>query len=365
LASVDLALHQNAPLALLTTLRVGGAASWFVGVKNTEEALSAFRWAAERQCPPFMLGGGSNVIVADSGWRGVVIRAELSGYAAAVADDHLRIEAGAGEVWDDVVARSVAVGFGGLECLSGIPGSVGGTPIQNVGAYGQEAGDVIDTVTAIDTATGALVRFTREECGFRYRHSRFKGVDAGRFFITTVAFRLQARQPVLAYPDLIAYLDRAGIREPSLADTRQAVLAVRRSKGMVLDPADSDTRSVGSFFMNPVVTTDTYDRLMSRAGGAAVPGFRVGDDAVKIPAGWLIEGCGFGKGYSAGAVGLSSKHPLAIVNRGGATASDVIDLAARIKRRVSDTFGIALRIEPVCVGFEDDPRVEFLQGTGR
>jgi UDP-N-acetylmuramate dehydrogenase len=270
------------------------------------------------------------------------------------------VRAGAGAAWDEVVAGAVQRGLAGLECLSGIPGSVGGTPIQNVGAYGQEVADTIVEVAAFDHEQGSAVSLSPGECQFAYRTSRFKQADAGRFAVSQVSFRLRPGSPTTTYPDVVKHLREKGVTQPTIADVRDAVLAIRRGKGMVIDASDVDTRSVGSFFTNPVVEAATWERLKAEAGGHTVPGYVLASGDVKVPAAWLIEQAGFGRGFEDGAAGLSSKHPLAIINRGGATARDVLGLAARIKRQVADRFGIALRAEPVFVGFANDPGAAYL-----
>jgi UDP-N-acetylmuramate dehydrogenase len=247
-----------------------------------------------------------------------------------------------------------------VECLSGIPGTVGGTPIQNVGAYGQEVGHVIESLTAFDCREERMVRLGASECGFSYRKSRFKEADAGRFVVCDVTFRLREGPPTITYPDLVEQLARDGIETADVRQAREAVLAIRRRKGMVIDAADPDTRSVGSFFMNPVVARASYERIAAANSDARVPSYVMQNGGVKIPAAWLIEQSGFAKGHAEGRVGLSTKHPLALVNRGGATARDVLVFAARIKRAVIDRFGVSLRPEPVFAGFAGDPEVDFL-----
>jgi UDP-N-acetylmuramate dehydrogenase len=300
------------------------------------------------------------MIVADTGVDALVLQVAIRGvdFCGRGASTSLRL--GAGEPWDDAVSAAVSRGLAGVECLSGIPGSAGGTPVQNVGAYGQEVAQTVAEVTAIDRESGEVVRLRGRECGFEYRTSRFKGEDDGRFIVCEVLFELSARPPTLEYPDLIGHMVRQGVSEPTLIEVRNAVLAIRRAKGMVIDPADLDTRSVGSFFMNPVVDPTRHADLDSIVTGT-VPGFVLSDGRVKIPAAWLIEQSGFTRGYKAGAVGLSAKHPLAIVNRGAAASREIVALAGAIKRRVLDRFGVWLRAEPSFVGFGDDPDVAFLK----
>jgi UDP-N-acetylmuramate dehydrogenase len=342
---------------------VGGPARWFYTAERPDEVAAAHRWCAERGVAMFVLGGGSNVLVADEGFAGLVLHVGVMGVAMAADSGDTIVTAGAGEPWDPLVRTLVEQGFSGVECLSGIPGTVGGTPIQNVGAYGQEVAGAIERVVVFDRVRDEFDEIATGDCGFSYRMSRFKGADADRFVVCQVAFRVRPGPPTVVYPDLVAELGNRRIGTPRVADVRDAVLAVRRRKGMVLDARDPDTRSVGSFFMNPVVATSDRERIAS-ASGEHVPGFAAGADRVKIPAAWLIEQSGFIKGRGTGTVGLSTKHPLAIVNRGGATTRDVLRFAARVKRAVVEWCGLWLRPEPVFVGMGGDEDVEFLLRTG-
>jgi UDP-N-acetylmuramate dehydrogenase len=354
--------RANVPLASLGTLGVGGAARWFVRAEDTQEVAAAHRWCTEQGIPWFVLGGGSNLVIADEGFDGLVLQIGMLGTSIARDFEDTRVTAGAGESWDWLVEMLVGRGLAGVECLSGIPGTVGGTPIQNVGAYGQDVAGTIERVTVYDTVDRAIQSLTAAECGFAYRMSRFKGVDAGRFVVCDVTFRLRPGPPTSTYADVASYLKRANMSQPTLSIVREAVLSIRRSKGMVVDSADPDSRSVGSFFMNPIVMTEAVERVASIAGERP-PCFAIDDGRVKIPAAWLIERSGFRKGHEDGAVGISTKHPLALVNRGGATAGDVLRLAAAVKRGVADRFGVWLRTEPVFVGFNGNPDVEFLTRT--
>ena len=355
--------QPGVPLASLTTLRVGGAAQWFVRATSVEHVASAYQWCAERNRRLFVMGGGSNLVIADRGIEGLVVQVGIGGVDFGSDGSNTVIRVGAGEVWDPIVASAVQHNLAGLECLSGIPGSTGATPIQNVGAYGQDVSESIADVVAYDHAAGRLVTLTRAECAFGYRTSRFKREDAGRFVVCEVRFTLRQGDPTITYPDVIGHIERSGISSPTLGDVRQAILAIRRRKGMVIDHEDTDTRSVGSFFLNPVVTANVHAAL-ERTSGATVPGFRMSGNGIKVPAAWLIERSGFSAGYQSGRVGLSSKHPLAIINRGGASARDVVRLATQIKRGVADRFGISLVPEPVFVGFEDDADVAYLMEPG-
>jgi UDP-N-acetylmuramate dehydrogenase len=356
--------RAHVPLAPLGTLGVGGAARWFVRAEHTNDVAAAHRWCEERGVPLFVLGGGSNLVVADQGFDGLVLHVGILGTTITdVAGDTL-VHAGAGEPWDHIVEMMVDRDLPGIECLSGIPGTVGGTPIQNVGAYGQEVSNTIEHVGVFDRTERQIRMLTAADCGFAYRTSRFKTTDAGRFVVCYVTFRFRPGSATSSYPDVSAYLKKLGVTQPDVSGVRYAVLAIRRSKGMVLDANDPDSRSVGSFFMNPIVTESDRERVASIAGEQP-PVFPFGDGQVKIPAAWLIERSGFRKGHVDGSVGISTKHPLALVNRGGATSDDVLRLASLVKRGVGERFGVWLRPEPVFVGFGSNPTVEFLTKAQR
>ena len=352
--------QERVALAPLTTLGVGGTARWYLRAGTADDVAAAHRWSRDRGVPLFVLGGGSNLVIADRGIDGLVLHIAIGGLRFDAGSGGARVVAGAGEPWDRLVQGAVGRGLAGVECLSGIPGTVGGTPIQNVGAYGQEVAGTIEGVDVFDLASGQFRTLSSPDCRFEYRMSRFKRDDPDRFVICGVTFRLQEGAPTATYPDIVRYLEGERLVSPTVADVRRAVLDVRRRKGMVVDAADLDTRSVGSFFMNPVVTPSDRERVAA-AAGSEPPGFLMTDERVKIPAAWLIERAGFRRGESDGAVGISGKHTLALVNRGGATARDVLRLASRIKRTVVDRFGVWLRPEPVFVGFIDDADVAYLQ----
>jgi UDP-N-acetylmuramate dehydrogenase len=352
--------REDVPLAGLSTLGVGGHAAWFATAERVEDVRFADDWCRAHGVELWVLGGGSNVVVADDGFKGLVLRVAISGWRAEPRQDELVVDVGAGDAWDVVVERLVDDGWTGVECLSGIPGTVGGTPIQNVGAYGQEVAAVVDAVQAFDRVERVLVELPAAECAFSYRQSRFKGRDAGRFVVCGVRFRLRRGGSTATYPDVRRWLADEGVGTPMAADVRRAVLAIRRTKGMVLDPGDPDTRSVGSFFMNPVVSDEARRRLDELALNP-IPARPAGDGRWRVPAAWLIERAGWKRGDGEGPVGLSSKHPLAIVNRGGARAADVVRFAARVKRRVADACGVWLLPEPVFVGFGSNSDLEYLR----
>jgi UDP-N-acetylmuramate dehydrogenase len=336
-------------LAPLTTFGIGGPARWFVEAATEAEIAEGTEWARERGVPLFVLGGGSNVLVADEGFPGLVLHVGLKG----IEPDGELFRVGAGEVWDEFVGRAVTANCAGMECLAGIPGTVGGTPVQNVGAYGQEAASIIERVRAFDLKTRESVEFSNAECEFAYRRSRFNSTDRGRYIVTRVDYRLRENgEPLIAYQDLKAHFSDSA-KMPTLVETADAVRSIRRSKGMLLVEGDPDCRSAGSFFKNPSVAEEVAERvrIVAAGAGASLRVFPAEDGLAKIPAAWLIEQAGFGKGYARGAAGISSRHTLALVNRGGATAKEILALAERISEAVEERFGIRLQREPELVGF--------------
>ena len=332
-------LREHTPLAPLTTMGLGGPARYLADCVSLDEMRACLTWAAAEGLPVQVLGGGSNVLFADAGYSGLVLKVGLSG----VVFNGATVEVAAGEDWDGFVQCCVERGLAGVECLSGIPGSVGATPIQNVGAYGQEVKDTIVEVRALDRQTLEEIAFAPSECGFAYRQSRFKGADRDRFIVASVTYRLDdSGQPQIRYPELRRHVNDA---HPTLAIVRDAVLGLRRSKSMVIDPQDPNSRSVGSFFLNPVIDAEAFAVLKDRY--PSVPHFP--DSAgVKVPAAWLVEQAGFHKGLQRGDVGISERHALALVNRGG-TTREVLALAGEIRDAVEQTFGIRLEREPVLV----------------
>jgi UDP-N-acetylmuramate dehydrogenase len=345
-------LTENVPLAPYTSIRLGGPARYLAECVAADDVREALSFARERRLPVQVMGGGSNLIFADAGFPGIVVRVAFRGATFRDEGDGVIVTAAAGEAWDDVVAESVRRGLAGIECLSGIPGTVGGTPIQNVGAYGQDVAETLLSATCLSRATLEPVTFTNADCRFGYRSSRFKQEDRDRYVVTGVTLRLRRDgDPVPRYPELAAAV-RAR-REPlSVALVRETVLGLRRGKAMVLSPGDPNTRSAGSFFVNPVLSPAAFTEVERRwraAGGAgAIPTFPAGAD-LKVPAAWLVEHAGFRKGQRTGGAGISSRHALALVNLGGTTA-ELLALAQEIAQGVDEKFGVTLEREPVVVG---------------
>ena len=347
-------------LASLTTLRLGGPAGRLVEARTEHEVVDAVRAAEADGQALLVLAGGSNVVVADEGWPGVVVHVLTRGIHRAQGDDrHVIVTAEAGEPWDSFVATCVRDGLAGVECLSGIPGTVGATPIQNVGAYGQEVADTITRVRVLDRQSGAVTELGRDECEFGYRSSRFRRSD--RWVVLSVRFALR-RSPhsmPVRYSELARALGvQVGDTAP-LDEVRRAVLDLRRAKGMVVDAADPDSVSAGSFFTNPILDAgqfaDLERRVVERFGSEVrLPGFPEPDGRVKTSAAWLIEHAGFSRGYGAGQAGISAKHTLALVNRGGATTAQLLEVAREIAAGVREQFGVELRPEPVFVGHSWD-----------
>ncbi|BFU42089.1 UDP-N-acetylmuramate dehydrogenase [Krasilnikovia sp. MM14-A1004] len=334
-------------LGAYTTLRLGGPAGTLTVATEAGQAVAAVRAATAAGEPVFVLAGGSNVVVGDAGFAGTVVLLRTTGMRVVSRDSAgAVVRVAAGEPWDDVVARTVAEGLSGLECLSGIPGSAGATPIQNVGAYGQEVAHTIVAVHAYDRSADEVRAYTPAECGFGYRSSIFKHTD--RWVVLEVDFRLavSGESAPIRYAELARHLGvEVGERVP-LQQARDAVLKLRAGKGMVLDAEDRDTWSVGSFFTNPVLSASQWAALRERADPPFWPGEQ---GAVKVPAAWLIEQAGFGKGYGRDGVAISTKHTLALTNRGGGTTTALLGLAREIRDGVAARFGVELHPEPVLV----------------
>jgi UDP-N-acetylmuramate dehydrogenase len=349
---VAIAIRDGVPLAPFTTLELGGPARHFVEIADEPALVAALRWAEARVLPVAVLGGGSNLVVADAGFDGLVVRIALRGKRFATSPGEVTVTAAAGEPWDELVAEAVARALGGIECLSGIPGLVGATPIQNVGAYGQEVAETIRAVRVLERATGRIFDLAAADCGFGYRDSAFKREPA-RFVVLAVTFGLRpGGAPALRYRELVESLAGAGKPRPTLADARATVLALRAKKSMLVTAGDPNRRSVGSFFMNPILDTPQAGEVAARAGvdGAGMPRWPTSDGRVKLSAGWLIERAGVAKGLRRGPVGVSSAHALALVHHGGGTTAALIALAREIEEAVRTRFGVALVPEPIFVG---------------
>jgi len=338
-------IQHDVPLAPLTTLGLGGPAKYFARVEDEGALAAALRWAADHETRASVLGGGSNLIVPDAGYDGLVIH-------MAIADLDFRdgiVEAGAGVPWEDVVEGAVARGWAGVECLTGIPGSTGATPIQNVGAYGQEVAEVLASVRVLRRDTLELEELGPEDCGFAYRDSIFKR-EPERFVVSGVRFSLRPNGAgTVRYAELAAEVDSGA----TLSEIRSAVLRLRRRKSMVIDPEDSNSRSAGSFFLNPIVEAANAERIVEQAVAEHlvvspddVPRYPAGEGKVKLAAGWLVEKAGFAKGTRRGPVGVSTNHALALVHHGGGTTAELLSLADEIRGRVRDRFDVELDREP-------------------
>jgi UDP-N-acetylmuramate dehydrogenase len=346
-------LQENVALAPLTTFKVGGPARYFADCASESEVHEAVAYAAEHKMQLFVLGGGSNLVIADEGWPGLVVKISIQGREE-TAGGFFRV--GAGEDWDTFVAHAVAENYSGIECLSGIPGTVGGTPVQNVGAYGQEVAETIAYVRLLELATGKIIEMNKGECGFSYRSSIFNSTLRGHYIVLWVAYQLvHDAEPRIEYADLKMHF-AASSSPPTLQQVREGVREIRKSKAMLIVEGDEDCRSAGSFFKNPLVSPADADRIellaRQKATDKILPRYPGPDGLVKLPAAWLVEHAGFHKGYARGPVGISRKHTLAIVNRGGATARDIIALKDEVQKRVFDVWGVELQPEPVFVGFE-------------
>ncbi len=349
-------LLENIPLAPLTTIKIGGPARYFVEAGNIVEVQEAVAFARWRDLPLFVLGGGSNLLIADPGWPGLALKIAIQGMnqqSGHNEDGRILFDAGAGESWDKFVSHTVMARCAGVECLSGIPGSVGGTPVQNVGAYGQDVSETIASVQVLDLKDNQVRELCPEACGFSYRSSIFNTTERGRFIVLRVTYALTpGGSPRITYADLERHFEG---REtpPNLAETREAVRHIRARKGMLIVPGDADSQSAGSFFKNPILSEEQHEDLKQRAAARrlTVPSYPALETRKKVSAAWLVERSGFAKGFGFGRVGISTRHALAIVNRGGATAADALGLKEQIQLRVEEIWGIHLEPEPVMVGF--------------
>ncbi len=342
-----LRIEENVPLAPLTTLKIGGAARFFVRAETEDQVIEAFNFAEVNGFELFILGGGSNILIADEGFDGLVLQIALKGISVA---GNL-VTAAAGDDWDEFCGFCVENNLAGIECLSGIPGFVGGTPVQNVGAYGQEVSETIVSVRVFDRKSKELLELTNADCKFGYRTSIFNTTDRNRFIVLSVTYDLKPDgEPKIVYKDL---REAFGEQNPSLSETREAVCKIRAEKAMLVRQGGPDSNSAGSFFKNPIVEQGKFAEIVETAkklGIENVPSFKTDDSKVKIPAAWLIEKSGFQKGYRKGNAGLSTKHTLALTNRGGATANEILALKDEIRKKVKEQFDVELIPEPVFVG---------------
>ncbi len=347
-------------LARLTTFGVGGTADYFTEISDENELQRAVDFAYTKEIPFFILGCGSNTLFSDEGFSGLVIRNNILGYEHAIGARCVSISAGAGEVWDTIVSHTVASGWSGVECLSGIPGTVGAAPMQNIGAYGTSIASCIVNVRAYDTQKETFVEFEREACVFGYRDSMFKKCG-DRYIISRVTLELQQKKDITlpAYHDIQNYFSDQK-KEVTVQDIRTAVLDIRKKKGMLITSEGDYLKNAGSFFKNPVVSQKEFEHISNKISEqeqqAHQPWFwKLSEDTVKIAAAFLMEQAGFKKGYQAGEVGLSLYHVLAIINYGGASAQDIVFFAREIQSKVFQKYGVILEPEVQCVGFGEYP----------
>jgi UDP-N-acetylmuramate dehydrogenase len=351
--NLSIRVQEQVLLAPFTTFRIGGPASYFCEVASEDELVEAVQFARQRGLKVFILGGGSNLLVGDDGFDGLVIRIVIDESVEPVRDGRfIDYTTTAGTGWNAFVLRLCEQGISGVECLAGIPGSVGGTPVQNVGAYGQEVANTITAVRAFDLEAGAFVTLSHGECGFAYRHSIFNTSQRGRYVVTAVTFRFELdARPNLAYADLQRHFADwdANKTAPTPLDVYHAVRAIRHRKGMLIVEGEADCRSAGSFFKNPIVPSIILDRIAVdlQLSVGEIPHWPAADGLVKLPAAWLLEKTGFTKGFALGQAGISSRHTLALINRGHASAADILALRDRISNEVFSRFGIRLEQEPV------------------
>jgi UDP-N-acetylmuramate dehydrogenase len=347
-------IRDHVPLAPFTSLELGGPARFFADVTNEAQIREALDFAQQKDLPVFILGGGSNLVVADEGFPGLVLHTNWRGLRFHEQGCEVRLECAAGETWDEVVAASVQRGLSGLECLSGIPGRAGSTPIQNVGAYGHETADTLHSVRVLDRQSRDVRELPASTCGFSYRHSMFKDVP-DRYVVLSLTFTLRPGVPQIRYQELARSL--ADTAEPTPAQVRDIVLRLRAQKSMVVDPLDPNRRSAGSFFTNPVVSPAEAQRVVQQAmaenlvrAPEDMPRYPAGDGRVKLAAGWLIEKSGITRGLRRGHVGVSGRHALALVHHGGGSTAELIHMAVHVRDAVARRFGVTLRPEPVFLG---------------
>ncbi len=351
--SSGLHIRENCLLGEYTTFGVGGPARYFADAASEEEILAALEFAEIRGIPVFVLGGGSNVLISDDGFPGMVILNGIKGYRSRTEGEYAFVYAGAGEDWQQFNDRCILENLQGIECLAGIPGTVGAAPVQNIGAYGQEVSRIIAGVRAIDIETGKSVFFSNEECGFGYRRSIFNSASAGKYIITGVTFKLKQKgEPEISYRELEKRLE--GVSEVTLSKIRDVIIDIRGAKGLLVREGFEKFKSAGSFFKNPVVPENTYKMaaaIVQKSGGCANWAWPLDSGEVKLSAACLIQSAGFVRGYRKGNVGISPKHTLIVVNYGGASAGEVVDFCGLVRKKVMDEFGISLVPEVRLIGF--------------
>jgi UDP-N-acetylmuramate dehydrogenase len=349
-------IQQQVALAPYTTLRIGGPTRFFCEATSEDELLEAVNFARLRNLEVFVLGGGSNLLIGDNGFDGLVIHIAIATPThIAPAASHFDYTVSAGTDWNAFVLAVCEQGISGVECLAGIPGTVGGTPVQNVGAYGQEVADTITHVRALDLEALTFATLTHEQCGFSYRRSIFNTIYRNRYIVTQVTYRLhRTATPNLSYADLARHFaERSPATPPTPLDVYHAVREIRHGKGMLIVEGEPDCRSAGSFFKNPIVPETALTRIAAALGTPVdkIPHWPANVGHIKVPAAWLLERAGFTKGFQHGNAGISSRHTLALINRGHATAADIASLRNLIQQQIQDRFGIALEQEPVQLGF--------------
>lgn len=339
-------IEKNYPLKNLTTLKIGGPAKLFAQVNTTEKLKEIIKWGRNKRERLFVLGGGSNVLISDEGFEGLVLRLNFKETKIIKEEkDHIVLKAETGKDWDKFVAKSVENNWQGIECLSGIPGKLGAGLVQNIGAYGQEIGNSVVQVKCLDKETAEMIELENKECGFSYRNSTFK--KRKNLIITEVTFKLKKGiTPKLKYESLKKSFHN---QEPTLKNIRERVLEIRKQKGMIIDQGEPNSKSVGSFFINPIINQEKLEKLQKITNNQ-IPSWKQNEKSYKIPAAWLIENAGFYKGYKYKNVGISSKHCLALINRENGTASELMELAQNIQEKVSRKYQIQLEIEPTLIG---------------
>ncbi len=354
---MNIKILENYPIKQLTTLNIGGNARYFAEVTNDSELKEVIEFAKVKNLPIFIISGGSNILISDDGFNGMVIKNNITGIKEEVVGDKTILTIGAGENWDSTVQYAVGRFLSGLECLSGIPGSVGAAPVQNIGAYGKEVSSVIKEVVSFDIKNNSIARFSKDACDFSYRKSIFNSTEAGRYVILEVIFEFDNKKQAetdFSYKDLKEYFEN--IPKPSLQEIRNAVIEIRVRKGMVIHPQYESFKSAGSFFKNPVVSKELFAEVNGKIRDVDSKwSWEQADGNVKISAAKLIERAGFHKGFKLGEAGISPKHSLSLINLGHAKAEDILSLAKAIINKVKDEFGIALEPEVLFVGFKDNP----------